>query len=41
VLTTTQRRILDLTASGLDVRQVAQQLFLTPGTVQAALDGLK
>ncbi|MCU1595865.1 MAG: Tetratricopeptide 4 [Frankiales bacterium] len=41
VLTTTQRRILDLTSTGLDVRAVAQQLFLTPGTVQATLEGLK
>ncbi len=40
VLTTTERRILDLTASGLDVRQVAERLFLTPGTVQSAVDAL-
>ena len=40
LLTTTERRILDLTSAGLDVRQVAQQLFLTPGTVQSALDAL-
>ncbi|MGB8650703.1 MAG: hypothetical protein WCD35_08570, partial [Mycobacteriales bacterium] len=40
MLTTTERRILDLTSAGLDVREVAQQLFLTPGTVQAALDAL-
>jgi len=39
-LTTTQRRVLDLTRQGLDVRGVAQRLFLTPGTVQATLDSL-
>ena len=39
-LTTTQRRILNLTAAGLDVRQVAQQLFLTPGTVQSTVEAL-
>jgi DNA-binding NarL/FixJ family response regulator len=33
----TVRRILDLTAAGLGVNEVAQQLFLTPGTVRAAL----
>lgn len=40
-LTTTQKRILDLTEAGLDVRTVAQRLFLTPGHVQATLEGLK
>jgi hypothetical protein len=34
----TERRILDLTAAGLGVREVAQQLFLTPATVQAVLE---
>ncbi|MCV2491623.1 AAA family ATPase [Geodermatophilus sp. YIM 151500] len=34
----TERRILDLTAAGFDVRQVAQQLLLTPGTVRAAVE---
>jgi DNA-binding SARP family transcriptional activator len=40
VLSTTQRRVRDLAAAGLDVREVAQRLFLTPGTVQAVLDEL-
>ena len=40
VLTTTERRVLELTRAGLDVREVAQQLFLTPGTVRATLDAL-
>jgi hypothetical protein len=34
----TERRILDLTAEGRPVREVAQQLFLNPGTVQAVLE---
>jgi DNA-binding SARP family transcriptional activator len=37
-LSDTERRILDLTAAGLAVRDVAQQLYLTPGTVQAVLE---
>ena len=37
-LTTTQRRVRELVGAGLDVRDVAQQLFLTPGTVLAVLD---
>jgi DNA-binding SARP family transcriptional activator/tetratricopeptide (TPR) repeat protein len=37
-LSDTERRILDLTAEGRSVREVAQQLFLTPGTVQAVLE---
>jgi DNA-binding NarL/FixJ family response regulator len=37
-LTATERTILDLTAAGVDVREVAQRLFVTPGTVRAALD---
>jgi DNA-binding SARP family transcriptional activator/DNA-binding NarL/FixJ family response regulator len=36
-LTSRQRRILDLAATGLDVNEVAQRLFLTPGTVRAVL----
>jgi DNA-binding SARP family transcriptional activator/DNA-binding NarL/FixJ family response regulator len=37
-LTSTERRILELVAAGHGVREVAQQLFLTPGTVQAVLE---
>jgi DNA-binding NarL/FixJ family response regulator len=36
--TSTERRILELAAVGHGVRDVAQQLFLTPGTVQAVLE---
>jgi DNA-binding NarL/FixJ family response regulator len=36
--TGTERRILELSAGGLGVREVAQQLFLTPGAVQAVLE---
>ena len=36
-LSRAERQILDLTAAGLSVREVAQRLFLTPGTVQATL----
>jgi ATP/maltotriose-dependent transcriptional regulator MalT len=36
-LTGRERQVLDLTASGLDIHQVAQRLFLTPGTVHAVL----
>lgn len=44
--TSTERRILELAVAGHGVRDVAQRLFLTPGTVQAVLesasgDGLK
>jgi DNA-binding SARP family transcriptional activator len=44
--TVTERAVLELSAAGLGIREVAQRLFLTPGTVQAALerasaDGLK
>jgi tetratricopeptide (TPR) repeat protein len=39
VVSPTTRRILDLAATGLDVREVAQRLFLTPGTVRAVLEG--
>jgi DNA-binding CsgD family transcriptional regulator len=37
-LTGRQRRVSDLAAAGLDVNEVAQRLFLTPGTVRALLD---
>jgi ATP/maltotriose-dependent transcriptional regulator MalT len=37
-LSSTERQILDLTAAGLDLREVAQRLFVTPGTVRAVLD---
>jgi DNA-binding NarL/FixJ family response regulator len=37
-LTTRQQRVTDLAASGLDVNEVAQRLFLTPGTVRAVLE---
>jgi len=37
-LTTRQRRVLDLASTGMDVNEVAQRLFLTPGTVRAVLD---
>ena len=36
-LTSRERKVLDLTAAGLDVHQVAQRLFLTPGTVHGVL----
>ena len=36
--TSTERRIVELAAAGHGVRDVAQQLFLTPGTVQAVLE---
>jgi hypothetical protein len=36
--TSTERRIVELAAAGLGIRDVAQQLFLTPGTVQAVLE---
>ena len=37
-LTSRQRRVSDLAAAGLGVNEVAQRLFLTPGTVRAVLD---
>ena len=37
-LTLTERRVLDLTATGLGVREVAERLFMTPGTVHAVLE---
>jgi DNA-binding SARP family transcriptional activator/DNA-binding CsgD family transcriptional regulator len=36
-LTVRERQVLDLTAAGLDLHQVAQRLFLTPGTVHEVL----
>lgn len=36
-LTGRERQVLDLTAAGLDVHQVAERLFLTPGTVHEVL----
>jgi hypothetical protein len=36
-MTSRERRVLDLTAAGLDVHQVAQRLFLTPGAVHEVL----
>jgi hypothetical protein len=36
-MTSRERQVLDLTADGLDVHQVAQRLFLTPGTVHETL----
>jgi DNA-binding SARP family transcriptional activator len=37
-LSSRQRRVLELAADGLDVNEIAQRLFLTPGTVRAVLD---
>ena len=37
-ITSRQRRVTDLAATGLDVNEVAQRLFLTPGTVRAVLE---
>jgi DNA-binding CsgD family transcriptional regulator len=34
----TEREVLDLAAGGATVREIAQRLFLTPGTVQAVLE---
>jgi DNA-binding SARP family transcriptional activator len=36
--TVTERRIAELAAGGRGLREIAQQLFLTPGTVQAVLE---
>jgi DNA-binding CsgD family transcriptional regulator len=36
-LSRSERQVLELTEAGLSVREVAQRLFLTPGTVQATL----
>jgi DNA-binding NarL/FixJ family response regulator len=36
-LSRVDRQVLELTAAGLSVREVAQRLFLTLGTVQATL----
>jgi len=37
-LSSTERQILQLTADGMDVHEVAQCLFVTPGTVRAVLE---
>lgn len=37
-VTSRQRRVTDLVATGLDVNEVAQRLFLTPGTVRSLLE---
>ena len=37
-LTSRQRRVTELIAAGLDSHEVAQRLFLTPGTVRAVLE---
>ena len=37
-LTSRQRRVTELTAAGLDPHEIAQRLFLTPGTVRAVLE---
>ena len=37
-LTSRQRRVSELIAAGLDPHEVAQRLFLTPGTVRAVLE---
>jgi DNA-binding NarL/FixJ family response regulator len=37
-LTRTERRVLDLTKAGLDEREIAQRLLLTPGRVRATLE---
>jgi DNA-binding SARP family transcriptional activator/tetratricopeptide (TPR) repeat protein len=37
-LSSTEQRVLDLAGTGLGVREVAQRLFMTPGTVQAVLE---
>jgi DNA-binding SARP family transcriptional activator/DNA-binding NarL/FixJ family response regulator len=36
-----ERRVADLVATGLDVNEVAQRLFLTPGTVRAVLESAR
>ncbi len=36
-MTSRERQVLDLTGAGLDVHQVAQRLFLTPGAVREVL----
>ena len=40
-LTSRQRRVNELTAAGLDPHEVAQRLFLTPGTVRAVLESTR
>ncbi len=39
-VTATERQVLELTGQGLDAVEVAQRLFLSPGTVRAVLDEL-
>ncbi|MDN5859565.1 MAG: AAA family ATPase, partial [Pseudonocardia sp.] len=39
--TSRQRRVTDLAASGMDVNEIAQRLFLSPGTVRALLDATR
>ena len=39
-LTSRQRRVRDLVATGLGVNEVAQRLFLTPGTVRTVIESL-
>lgn len=40
-ITSRQRRVRELAATGLDVNEVAQRLFLTPGTVRSALESAR
>jgi DNA-binding NarL/FixJ family response regulator len=40
-ITSRQRRVTDLAATGLAVNEVAQRLFLTPGTVRAVLESAR
>jgi DNA-binding SARP family transcriptional activator len=37
-MSSTEQQILELTSGGMTVREVAQRLFVTPGTVRAVLD---
>jgi DNA-binding NarL/FixJ family response regulator len=38
LLSRVDRRILELAASGIEPHEIAQRLFVTPGTVHAVLD---
>ena len=40
-LTSRQQRVADLAGAGMEVNEVAQRLFLSPGTVRAVLDSAK
>lgn len=40
-ITSRQRRVRELAATGLDVNEVAQRLFLTPGTVRSPLESAR